>query len=106
MALTYEQLLGLRLVRPWQSFNAAFGRADSTVSGAVSNGNSGGALISRDGTRAVFGSSARTLVSPQSPANVFPIYVSVIAAPATVKQRKFSVPRNTRVVPRGAQRIG
>lgn len=60
--------------------------ASGSASGAFSNGNAGGALISRDGARVVFGSSARNLVSPRPPANVFQIYAKVIAAAAAVQQ--------------------
>ncbi len=60
--------------------------ASASANGAAGNGNSTGQLISRDGTRVVFGSSARNLVSPRPPANVYQIYAKVIAAPAAVKQ--------------------
>ena len=54
----------------------------ATASGVASTGNSGGAAISRDGTRVVFGSNGRNLVSPRPPAGVYQVYAKVIAAPA------------------------
>jgi len=56
--------------------------ASASASGAASNGNSTGQLISRDGTRVVFGSSARNLVSPRPPANVFQIYAKTVGTAA------------------------
>ena len=60
--------------------------ASGSASGAVSNGNAGGALISRDGARVVYCFIARKLVSPRPPANVFQIYAKFIAAAAAVQQ--------------------
>lgn len=58
----------------------------ASANGAASNGSSTRQVISRDGTRVVFGSSARNLVSPRPPANVFQIYAKVIAAPVPAQQ--------------------
>lgn len=60
--------------------------ASASASGAASTGNSTGQLISRDGTRLVFGSNARNLVSPRPPANVYQIYAKVIATPTAAQQ--------------------
>jgi len=56
--------------------------ASASASGVASNGTSTGALISRDGTRVVFGSSARNLVSPRPPANVFQVYAKTVGPAA------------------------
>jgi len=58
--------------------------ASASASGVASNGQSGGQLISRDGTQVVFGSNARNLVSPRPPANVFQIYAKTIGTAAIV----------------------
>jgi Tol biopolymer transport system component len=49
-------------------------------SGRPANGSSTGAVISRDGTTVIFGSSARNLVNPRPPAGVFQLYAKTIAA--------------------------
>ena len=56
--------------------------ASASSSGVASNGNAGGAVISRDGTRVAFGSNARNLITPRPPANVFQIYAKVVATAA------------------------
>ncbi len=53
--------------------------ASATASGVAGNGPATGARISRDGTRVVFGSSARNLVSPRPPADVFQVYAKAVA---------------------------
>ena len=58
--------------------------ASASASGVASNGQSGGQLISRDGTQVVFGSNAQNLVSPRPPANVFQIYAKTIGTAAIV----------------------
>ena len=54
----------------------------ASSNGVASNGNSGGGVISRDGTRVAFGSKARNLIAPRPPANVFQVYAKVIATAA------------------------
>jgi len=56
--------------------------ASASASGVASNGNSTGMMISRDGTRVAFGSSARNLVSPRPPASVFQIYAKTVGTAA------------------------
>ena len=56
--------------------------ASASASGVASNGNSTGQMISRDGTRVAFGSSARNLVSPRPPASVFQIYAKTVGTAA------------------------
>ena len=58
----------------------------ASSSGVASNGQSTGAVISRDGTRVAFGSNARNLVTPQPPANVFQIYAKVVGTAAVAQQ--------------------
>ena len=57
----------------------------ASSSGVASTGNSGGGVISRDGTRVAFGSNARNLVSPKPPASVYQIYVKVVAVAASAQ---------------------
>ena len=61
--------------------------ASASASGVASNGSSGGPTISRDGTRVVFGSSARNLVSPRPPAGVFQIYAKTVSTAAAAAQQ-------------------
>lgn len=58
----------------------------ASANGVASNGNSSARVISRDGTRVVFGSNASNLVSPRPPASVYQVYAKVIAAPAALQQ--------------------
>lgn len=58
----------------------------ASSSGVASNGQSTGAVISRDGTRVAFGSNARNLVTPRPPANVFQIYAKVVGTAAVAQQ--------------------
>jgi len=51
----------------------------ASASGTASNGNSTGPLMSHDGWKLVFGSSARNLVSPRPPAGLLQVYASTIA---------------------------
>ena len=51
----------------------------ASSAGVASNGNAGGPVISRDGTRVAFGSNARNLVSPRPPANVYQVYAKGVA---------------------------
>jgi Tol biopolymer transport system component len=53
----------------------------SSSTGVLSDGRSTPRLISRDGTRLVFNSTATNLVSPAPPAGSYQIYVKTIAAP-------------------------
>ena len=58
----------------------------ASSSGVASNGNSTGAVISRDGTLVAFGSNARNLVSPRPPAGVFQVYAKVIDSAGAAQQ--------------------
>jgi Tol biopolymer transport system component len=58
----------------------------ASSSGVASNGQSTGAVISRDGTRVAFGSNARNLVSPRPPADLFQIYAKDVAGVGTAVQ--------------------
>jgi hypothetical protein len=49
----------------------------ASASGMPSNGTATGGVVSRDGTVVALGSSARNLVSPRPPANVFQVYAKV-----------------------------
>ncbi len=53
-------------------------------SGTPSNGSATGAVISRNGARVAFGSSASNLVTPRPPSGVFQIYVKSLAAGAAI----------------------
>ena len=59
--------------------------ASASASGVASNGNSTEPVISRDGTRVAFGSSARNLVSPRPPAGVAQIYAKTVGSVAAVQ---------------------
>ncbi len=56
----------------------------SNGSGTPSNGSSTGAVISRNGARVAFGSSASNLVTPRPPSGVFQLYVKSLAAGAAI----------------------
>jgi hypothetical protein len=58
----------------------------ASSSGVASNGQSTGAVISRDGTRVAFGSNASNLLSPRPPAGVFQIYAKVVGTAAPAQQ--------------------
>ncbi len=58
----------------------------ASAAGTASNGNSTGQLISRDGTRVVFGSNARNLVSPRPPAGVFQVYAKLVTTTGPAQQ--------------------
>ena len=61
--------------------------ASAGASGVASNGNSTEPMISRDGTRGVFGSSARNLVLPRPPVNVAQIYLKTVGTATVAPQR-------------------
>lgn len=60
--------------------------ASASASGVAGNGIAAGPRISRDGTRVVFGSNARNLVSPRPPADVFQIYAKDVAGAGSSQQ--------------------
>ncbi len=87
----------LRLVvftRNYSGFDArAFARdlgtgAETVISasstGTASNGSATGAVISRNGTRVAFSSSASNLVTPRPPGGVFQLYVKSLGAGAAI----------------------
>jgi Tol biopolymer transport system component len=57
----------------------------ASASGTPSNGNSTGGIISRNGTRVAFGSSASNLITPRPPSGVFQIYARSLGSAAGVQ---------------------
>ncbi len=87
--VAYAQLYGSGWDRRIFVLDRATGQqtlASASSSGVASNGQSTGAVISRDGTRVAFGSNARNLISPRPPTGVFQIYAKVIGAAPAVRE--------------------
>jgi WD40-like Beta Propeller Repeat len=60
--------------------------ASANAGGVAGNGIAAGPRISREGTRVVFGSNSRNLVSPLPPADVFQIYAKHLAGAGGAQQ--------------------